>query len=230
MLVFFKDSRSMKSGRLACASLMALFAGMALISFLPSRMEHWSRSLKQNLTLGYLNGMSPVRRVSPSNAILNLDNIPGYFTANLVFIRSISFTIVIVLTLLYLLSLYRLRNRSSWFTQDYPLAVAALAVMTLLPTYHRFCDIGILLLAVPWVVRELTRQPRWHALLAAPILLLLYFSWERRIHLEKFSGVQLEIVKFFYYRGDAVLVALLACILISAMYSARTPSVTVAAS
>jgi hypothetical protein len=94
----------------------------------------------------------------------------------------------------------------------------------LLPVYHRFCDIGILLLAVPWVVHEFSQKPKWQALLSAPLLALLYFSWERRIHLDQLvgtQGVRLNVVRFLYYRGDALLVIVFACVLLSAMHSSR---------
>ena len=99
-----------------------------------------------------------------------------------------------------------------------------LAVLTLLPVYHRFCDIGIVMLAVPWTVQEFYQRPKWQAFLSAPLLALLYFSWERRIHLDQLAGIRFYIVQFLYYRGDALLVVLLACVLLSAMYSSRSQS------
>ena len=51
---------------------------------------------------------------------------------------------------------------------------------------------------------------------------LLYFSWERRIHLERFSGKPLRVVEFLYYRGDALLVFTLAVLLVLAVYRQTT--------
>jgi hypothetical protein len=56
------------------------------------------------------------------------------------------------------------------------------------------------------------------------LLALLYFSWERRIHLDQLAGIQgirLNVAQFLYYRGDALLVVLLACVLLSTMYTSR---------
>jgi hypothetical protein len=50
------------------------------------------------------------------------------------------------------------------------------------------------------------------------ILGLLYFSWERRINLDRLSGTMLRVVEFLYYRGDALLVLTLAALLVAAMY------------
>jgi hypothetical protein len=136
----------------------------------------------------------------------------------------ISFAAVATLAILYLIALSRLRKSACWETNGYLLAVAALAVLTLLPVYHRFCDIGILLLAVPWVIQEFSQGPKWQAWLSAFLLALLYFSWERRIHLDQLAdirGIQLNVVRFLYYRGDALLVVLLACVLLSVMYEPR---------
>jgi hypothetical protein len=134
----------------------------------------------------------------------------------------VSFAVVATLAILYLIALNRLRKSDLWETRGYLLAVATLAVLTLLPVYHRFCDIGVLLLAVPWVVQAISQRPKWQALLSALFLALLYFSWERRIHLDQLAGIrgiQWNIVRFLYYRGDALLVVLLACVLLSAMYA-----------
>jgi hypothetical protein len=133
----------------------------------------------------------------------------------------ISYVVAATLGVLYLIALRRLRRSPLWQTQGYLLAVAALSALTLLPVYHRFCDIGILLLTVPWVAREFSQKPRWQALLSTPLLGLLYFSWERRMHLDRLAGIQLTVVQFLYYRGDALLVALFACVLLSAMYASQ---------
>jgi hypothetical protein len=184
-------------------------------------MAHWRLDLSQNLALGERGGMNPSLRGAPSNTLLNIATLPGYFVTNPVSIRLISFAVVATLAILYLIALKRLRKSALWETRGYLLAVATLAVLTLLPVYHRFCDIGVLLLAVPWVVQEFSQRPKWPALLSAPMLALLYFSWERRIHLDQLAGIQLNVARFLYYRGDALLVVLLACVLLSAMYACR---------
>jgi hypothetical protein len=165
--------------------------------------------------------MNASLRGVPSNTLLNIAAIPGYFVTNPVSIRLISFAVVATLAILYLIALKRLRKSALWETRGYLLAVATLAILTLLPVYHRFCDIGVVLLAVPWVVQEFSQSPKWQALLSVPMLALLYFSWERRIHLDQLAGIQLNVARFLYYRGDALLVVLLACVLLSAMYACR---------
>jgi 4-amino-4-deoxy-L-arabinose transferase-like glycosyltransferase len=77
--------------------------------------------------------------------MLNIATLPGYFMTNPVSIRLISFAVVAALAVLYLIALNRLRKSAFWETRRYLLAVAAGTVLTLLPVYHRFCDIGVLL-------------------------------------------------------------------------------------
>jgi hypothetical protein len=74
---------------------------------------------------------------------------------------------------------------------------------------------------VPWLVQGFSRNSNWQVWVSAALLALLYFSWERRIHLDRLSGIGLDVVRFLYYRGDALLVVLLACVLLSAMYTTR---------
>jgi hypothetical protein len=223
-LVLFKDPKRTRDGWTATAVLALIFLALGLATFLPPSMAHWILDLSQNLALGERGGMNPSLRGTPSNTLLNIATLSGYFLTNSVSIRLISFAVVATLAVLYFIALNRLRRGALWETQGYLLAVATLAVLTLLPVYHRFCDIGVLLLTVPWVVHEFSQRPKWQALISAPLLALLYFSWERRIHLDQLAGtpgVRVNVVRFLYYRGDALLVVLLACVLLSAMYSSR---------
>ena len=223
-LVLFKNPKRTRDGWIATALLALIFVALGLYTFIPTGMAHWLLDLSQNLALGERGGMNPSLRGAPSNTLLNIATLPGYFVTNPVSIRLISFAVVAALAILYLIALNRLRKSALWETRGYLLAVATLAVLTLLPVYHRFCDIGVLLLAVPWVVQGFSQRPRWQVLLSALLLALLYFSWERRIHLDHLAGIQgiqLNVVRFLYYRGDALLVVLLACVLLSAMYAFR---------
>jgi hypothetical protein len=220
-LVLFKDPKRTHDGWIATTLLALMFLALGLYSFFPTGMAHWLLDLNHNLALGERGGMNPSLRGAPSNTMLNIATLPGYFVSNPVSIRLISLATVATLAVLYLIALNRLRKSALWETRGYLVAVAAAAVLTLLPVYHRFCDIGVLLVAVPWLVQGLSQKPKWQVLVSAPLLALLYFSWERRIHLDRFSGIQLDVVRFLYYRGDALLVVLLACVLLSAMYGSR---------
>jgi hypothetical protein len=220
-LLLFKEPKRTHDGWVATAMLALMFLTLGIYSFFPSGMTHWALDLNHNLAIGERAGMSPSLRGTPSNTMLNIATLPGYFVTNPSSIRLISFLVVAAFAVLYLVALNRLRKSELWETRGYLLAVAAGSVLTLLPVYHRFCDIGVLLVAVPWLVHGFSRRPKWQVLVSALLLALLYFSWERRIHLDRFSGIGLDVVRFLYYRGDALLVVLLACVLLSAMYAFR---------
>jgi hypothetical protein len=148
-------------------------------------------------------------------------NLPGYFTTSSTTIRVVSLVIVVALGVCFLLLVYRERRSVAWETRGYLLAAATMASMTLLPVYHRFCDIGVLLLVVPWLLWEFSKRPSWQSWTSLPLLMLLYFSWERRIDLNLFHGKSLAVMRFLYYRGDPLLVLLLTCVLVSAMYASN---------
>jgi len=91
--------------------------------------------------------------------------------------------------------------------------------MTLLPVYHRFCDIGLVLFVFPLLIQKASRQMRVTGWTVTLILGLLYFSWERRMHLERLNGSLLRLLEFLYYRGDALLILILAVVLVANLYS-----------
>lgn len=224
VVMLLRTSRDRRdAGKLAviCAG---VFAVIALCSFVPSGMKHWQHDLGANISLGEQGGMNPSNRVSPSNVLLNVANIPGYFTTDPLKIQMIAVAAVIAVAIPFLVGLWRIEKIRNWNDRVYLTAIAAAAAVTLLPVYHRFCDIGILLLIAPWLIREFSEGARWQAWVSLPMLATLYVSWERRIHLDRISGRALAPIEFLYYRGDAVIVLLLACVIVSSMLRiARTP-------
>jgi hypothetical protein len=217
ILSLFKESRKNRSAWIMAAALIGIFlvAGLSASTF--SGMAHWRQDLRQNLALGESGGMSPSLRGTASNSLLNFANIPGYFTTNVRTIDLLTLAVLLIFAVLYGIALFQLSKSDLVDTGEYTVVVAATAAMTLLPVYHRFCDIGILLLVIPWLIREFSHRPRWQAWFCLCLLGLLYFSWERRINLDHLSGMQFELAGFLYFRGDAFLVFILACTLLSEM-------------
>ena len=217
VLSLFKERRENRYGWIMAAVLAGIFLVGGLSASIFPGMTHWRQDIGQNLALGESGGMNPSFRGTASNSLLNFANIPGYFTTNVRTIDLLTLTVLTMLLVLYGIALVRLRKHDLWSTRGYSLAVATMAAFTLLPVYHRFCDIGILLLVIPWLIQELSRGLRWKAWFSLCLLGLLYFSWERRIHLDHLSGVQLKLAAPLYFRGDALLVFILACTLLSEM-------------
>jgi hypothetical protein len=233
VVMLLRERKDLRSGWIFAAALGAVGFAMGLIATLPKRMAHWRLDLGSNIALGEQMRMNPSLRSSASNSILNVANLPGYFTTNSTTIRVVSMIIVAVLGVCFLLLVRRERRSGAWESRGYLLAAATMAAITLLPVYHRFCDIGVLLIVVPWLLWELSKGPSWQSWTISTsvlLLMLLYFSWERRINLNLFHGKSLAIMQFLYYRGDPLLVLLLACVLLSAMYASNCHPLAASAS
>jgi hypothetical protein len=201
---------------------LGVFSALSIVLLLYAAhlpgMHHWVADFRQNVRLGEQNGMSVSARISPSNVLLNAANLPGYFTRNAWIILGFSYIAVGSLSLMLVVASTRLYRTGGSAPEVYEAAIPSIAVLSLLPVYHRFCDIGLLLFVIPWLIRRLTRHTDALGISVAWILALLYVSWERRIHLEHFHATTLRIVAFLYYRGDALLVLTLAVLLVIAVY------------
>jgi hypothetical protein len=218
LLVLFADRIRLKRAWLSAFAFAIITSGALLYAGHPAGMHHWATDLRHAVALGEQNGMSVSGRISPSNVLLNAANIPGYFTRNPLVIAGFVVIVVGLLAAVLLTGVARSYRSPQWERDGYEVAVPAVAVMSLLPVYHRFCDIGLLIFVLPWLIRRLSRRVDTLGVLVTVILGLLYFSWERRIHLDRLSGPVLRIVEFLYYRGDALLVLTLAALLVAAMY------------
>jgi hypothetical protein len=217
VLSLFKERRKSREVWIVAAVVAGIFFIAGVAAYVPRGMAHWQQDIRQNLALGESMAMSPSFRGLPSNSLLNFANIPGYFTTNIGTIDLLTLAVLAIFLALFGIAIVRLRDQNLWSTTGYSLAVATTAAFTLLPVYHRFCDIGILFLVAPWLIRELCRGPRWQAWVSLCLLGLLYFSWERRIPIDHLSGTQLKVVAPLYFRGDALIVFVLACTLLSEM-------------
>jgi len=220
LLVLFADRMHSKRAWRAGLSFAILTAGLLFYAGHPVGMHHWATDLRQDIGVGEQKGMNESGRISPSNVLLNAANLPGYFTRNPLVIDAFVVMVVGILTVFLLIALARLYRSAQWEQSGYELAVPAVAVLSLLPVYHRFCDIGLLILVLPWLIRRLAKRVDTLGVVVTIILGLLYFSWERRIHLDRLSGRTLRLVEFLYYRGDALLVLLLAALLVASFYRA----------
>jgi len=219
LLVTFCDRTRLRRSWIACATYAAIGGALLLYAAIPPGMHQWPADLRRNIATGERSGMSSSARISPSNVLLNVSNLPGYFTDNRQIISAISLIIVIILATFLCIAVARLYLRCEWNQTGYAAAVPAVAIMTLLPVYHRFCDIGLVLFVFPLLIQKASRQMRVTGWTVTLILGLLYFSWERRMHLERLNGSLLRLLEFLYYRGDALLILILAVVLVADLYS-----------
>ena len=219
LLLVFRDSDRLRQSFLAMGAFFSAVAWILLLAFLPGGMHHWLADLRTNISMGQHGGMNPSIRISPSNTLLNVAVLPGYFTNDPRIIKTVTLLIAGTCVALFCFAIARLYRRRDWLTRGYAVSVPTLAILSLLPVYHRFCDIGLVLFVIPWLIHSLSTHPRWHSWLSLPILFLLYFSWERRISLDHLRVPARHVVEFLYYRGDPLLLLALTCILLLAMYS-----------
>jgi hypothetical protein len=218
LLVVFSAGTRSKRPWITLGIFLALSVALLFYAAHLPGMHHWFADFRQDVRLGEQNGMSVSARISPSNVLLNTANLPGYFTRNAWIILGFSYIAVGFLSLMLAVALTRLYRSGRSAHRVYEAAIPSVAVLSLMPVYHRFCDIGLLLFVVPWLIRRLTGHTDGLGISVTGILALLYFSWERRIHLEQFHDMALRIVAFVYYRGDALLVLTLAVLLVIAVY------------
>jgi hypothetical protein len=218
LVVIFGDRTRPRRAWVAAVVYTAVVAVLLMCAGIPAGMRQWSTDLDRNLALGERGGMSPSGRISPSNVLLNVANIPGYFTENRAAILVSTLIILAILTTFLSIGVIRLRRQYVGNQTSYAALVPVVAVMTLLPVYHRFCDIGLILFVIPWLIQRVPNRIRPTGWGVALLLGLLYFSWERRVHLDRLSGRLLDWSEFLYYRGDALLILILAGVLIATLY------------
>jgi len=218
VLVIFSDKTRLRRSCIAAAVYAAVSVALLLAASIPTGMRHWAADLHGNVAFGMRTGMSPSRRISPSNVLLDLANLPGYFTENHGVIVASTFIIVGILVTFLGVAAVRLYRRSGASQATYAALVPSVAIITLLPLYHRFCDVGLILFVIPWLIQRFSNQIRPSSWIVAPILGLLYFSWERRMHLDRLRGGLLRWSEFLYYRGDALLILILAGVLVTILY------------
>jgi hypothetical protein len=222
LLVLFRDRAHWRRSWIVLGAFSLSVCVMLLIAGIPKGMQGWRQDLTRNIVLGESHGMNPSARISPSNALLNFESLPGYFTSNAHTIAAITIATVALFAALYIFGAARLYRRNLWDARSYTVVVSAMAILTLMPVYHRFCDIGMILFVLPWIIQRFPSEMRWQPWLALPLVSLLYFSWERRIHIDSLSGTGHGVIQFLYYRGDPLLLLILTATLIAALYAEST--------
>lgn len=225
-LATFLIWRERKRGRevLAVAgSFLLVVMAMSLYASGRPGMHQWRTELLQNIALGEHSGMSPSIRNQASNSILNFAMLPGYFTTNELAIRTISLGAMVLIGVAFVWIIGRLPATQERSTSCRLLTVACVATWTLLPVYHRFCDLGVLLLVIPWVLYEFAHGPSVRAWLSVPILALLYVAWQRHVNPGGTTGLAFKVEQFLYFRGDPLLVLALFCLLLWGLFLAGAP-------
>ena len=127
--------------------------------------QHWLTSLRANLAEcvqpGHVNDPTPT---NPQLGLTNLQTLTSVFLANPKAWNAAAWAITLLLFTVWIVSIRKLGTEPA----SHFLALPPLLVLSLFPVYHRSCDVLILLLSFPMIVRVL----RGHKVLGGCILLL----------------------------------------------------------
>jgi len=160
----------------------------------------WStgkQDIRENLALEKAED-EPFVSCTASNSLLNFA-IYWYFTTNVRTIDLLTLAMLAMLLVLYASRCFVSEN--TIFGKRvifYAVATTAPDALTGVPSLlrHRHPSAGRSL-AYPGIMSQATME----AWISLCLLGLLYFSWERRIHLDHLSGVQLKLAAPLYFRG-----------------------------
>ena len=101
-------------------------------------------------------------------------------------------------------------------SENYMLAAATLASLVLLPVYHRFYDAAILIFALPWILRCVSRGRHARRVILPLILLaVLYKDWLRTIEFPMTDSFLSQALAFIHFRYESLSTLLLACTLLT---------------
>ncbi len=178
----------------------------------------WTSDLQANLALGAAAGntMSLTEHAYVFDPRLNLAYLFGYWIGNphLDVLLTAGVLLVLCAALCWALTRRTIRSRQQW-----ALAVAATAALTLLPVYHRSYDALLLAMALPWAL--MATRIRHQAIFAWCTLLLIAAStviWARHLPVRwrGLHGVEqpASLIGFLSHRTHALLVLALAVLLL----------------
>lgn len=225
LLVLDESRRSSRSLAIMLASLAALCGAVFFYASRYPATASWRMDIARNLQVATAPGMSmdPTLKVNGGNALFNLQYLFGYWIDRGSVSQTLSLLLFALLTAILLHGLWRhYSTRIEPTTNLYLLAAATLASLVLLPVYHRFYDGAILILTVPWILRNLPDRPRINNAVAAALLMaVLYKNWLGRLAMPRAGGAASMIEGFFQSRYEALSVLLLSCLML-AVFSSET--------
>jgi len=194
-------------------------AGTFLYASAYPETANWRIEIVDNLRQAAMPGMSmdPTVRANGGNGLLNLQYLLAYSISPISHSRAVAFVICILLGIIFLWAAWRnLRGPMATSSENYMLAAATLASLVLLPVYHRFYDAAILILALPWMLRSVSRGSHARRVMLPLILLgVLYKDWLRTIRFPMTGGTLGQILAFVHFRYESLSVLLLACTLLT---------------
>jgi len=220
LLLYLRGDRS--SFKRIFVAFAVLAATCAVVFFYASRYPEtadWATDIAENLRQATAPGMSmdPSLRMNGSNSLLNVQYILGYWISRSALTQAISLSFNAFLGIIFLWAAWKnLRRPMSTSSESYILAAATLASLVLLPVYHRFYDAAILIFALPWILRCVSRGSHARRVIL-PLLLLavLYKDWLRTVTFPMTGSFLGQTLTFIHFRYESLSALLLACTLLA---------------
>ena len=211
----------------ALAGALALFLCAGLILSLHPRSADWAATLRANITQaeepGGVNDYRPINK-------------EGYYFINLQAVTSVFFQdrrtfnfAVFAICLVFLAALITAVLRTHAGPETHILFIGSLAVLSLIPVYHRFYDVRLLLITVP-AVAIVYQKRRLLGTLMAAMTLLSIFSVQSRMHTLYEQSITWHNIlqnKFLYVlllRQQNLALPILFCLYMVAIFTTRFPS------
>jgi hypothetical protein len=149
-IYFLTQKPSRRYAAIALAGALALLVCASLSLGLHPQSANWTSTLRANLsaTLGPGGSADPRQANQEAVGDTNLQTLTSIFFADAVTFNLIAYATFLGLLITWIIVV----PRSNASPDVHYLALAALAILSLLPVYHRFYDTRLLLLTVPAVV------------------------------------------------------------------------------
>lgn len=147
---------------------LTIVLGGAGILYTTAIIPNWISQLRTNLAVSYVTGGNDPGPLSVTGhgigGVINLQTALSLIADVPAFYNAATYLVIGVLIVLWAVALTRLGNSSA----EMWLAIAPVAAFTVLPTYHRMYDAGILLLLIPACMEywESAVRIRWMSVLA----------------------------------------------------------------
>jgi hypothetical protein len=211
----------------ALAGALALLLSAGLILGMHPRSADWTSDLSANISatvaVGGINDPRPANEISV--CYMNLQTITSVFFADAREFNAAAYAVFLALFAVWIVSVLRTKAGP----EMHSLSIAALAVLSLTPVYHRFYDTRILLITIPAALIVYLKRRLLGAFIIA-LTVLAIISVQSRVqtfllhHALWQSVLQNKFLFILLLRQQNLELPLLFCLYMVAIFTIRFPS------